>query len=193
MKNKYIYTFNVVILIYYIYVYIFIYVISIPYITKPFRLQSQYGISRNVAFTFVDLNKNHALLSIPLTQQICFFHEPPRQVDNFCRHFCWLGNFLKEMTLNIVKGFFATSHQLLQTMVRVPLANFLIYVFFDFVFVFFSKCILWVIVRPQVKTPHGAHIIQYNSVCVLTVKLQWPLAKIGFHHISINLHTHKFI
>ena len=180
------------ILIYYIYVYIFIYVISIPYITKPFRLQSQYGISRNVAFTFVDLNKNHALLSIPLTQQICFFQEPPRQVDNFCRHFCWLGNFLKEMTLNIVKGFLPPLISCCNNG-AVPLANFLIYVFLILCLFFFSKCILWVIVRPQVKTPHGAHIIQYNSVCVLTVKLQWPLAKIGFHHISINLHTHKFI
>lgn len=133
----YIYTFNVVILIYYIYVYIFIYVISIPYITKPFRLQSQYGISRNVAFTFVDLNKNHALLSIPLTQQICFFHEPPRQVDNFCRHFCWLGNFLKEMTLNIVKGFLPPLISCCNNG-AVPLANFLIYVFLILCLFFFK-------------------------------------------------------
>lgn len=124
-----------------------------------------------------------------------FFHEPPRQVDNFCRHFCWLGNFLKEMTLNIVKGFLPPLISCCNNG-AVPLSDFFNMCFWVLCLFFFSKCILWLIVRPQVKTPPGAHIIQYNSVCVLTVKhvkLQWPLAKIGLHHISINLHAHKFI
>lgn len=82
-----------------------------------------------------------------------FFSRTPTASWRFFRHF-WLARKLKEMTLNIVKGFLPPLISCCNNG-AVPLSDFFIYVFLFFV-CFFQNDFLWLIVTPHVKR-HMVH------------------------------------